>query len=149
MVLPTSVQQEKIKDWENFWNLEKVNFVKNEFIKDGKKYGFKEEIYNQFFSIFDKAYKKNVSHIVMEASSQALAMDRCDYINYDAAIFTNLTEDHLDYHIDMKNYLKAKLKLFSPTFKLFVPRPPGNTFPDVSDAVADISTLVILFGTVV
>lgn len=64
-------------------------------------------------SIFDKAYKKNVSHIVMEASSQALAMDRCDYINYDAAIFTNLTEDHLDYHIDMKNYLKAKLKLFS------------------------------------
>ena len=57
LVLPTSVQQEKIKDWENFWNLEKVNFVKNEFIKDGKKYGFKEEIYNQFFSIFDKAYQ--------------------------------------------------------------------------------------------
>lgn len=57
LVLPTSVQQEKIKDWENFWNSEKVNFVKNEFIKDGKKYGFKEEIYNQFFSIFDKAYQ--------------------------------------------------------------------------------------------
>ncbi|HCC95058.1 MAG TPA: hypothetical protein DEQ26_12190, partial [Flavobacteriaceae bacterium] len=50
LVLPISVQQEKIKDWENFWNSEKVNFVKNEFIKDGKKYGFKEEIYNQFFS---------------------------------------------------------------------------------------------------
>ncbi|WP_312356253.1 1-acyl-sn-glycerol-3-phosphate acyltransferase [Empedobacter sp.] len=57
LVLPTSVQLEKIKDWENFWNSEKVSFVKNEFIKDGKKYGFKEEIYNQFFSIFDKAYK--------------------------------------------------------------------------------------------
>ncbi len=57
LVLPISVQQEKIKDWENFWNSEKVNFVKNEFIKDGKKYGFKEEIYNHFFSIFDKAYK--------------------------------------------------------------------------------------------
>ncbi|WP_282629756.1 1-acyl-sn-glycerol-3-phosphate acyltransferase [Empedobacter sedimenti] len=57
LVLPISVQQEKIKDWEDFWNSEKVNFVKNEFIKDGKQYGFKEEIYNQFFSIFDKAYK--------------------------------------------------------------------------------------------
>lgn len=57
LVLPISVQQEKIKDWENFWTSEKVNFVKNEFIKDGKKYGFKEEIYTQFFSIFDKAYK--------------------------------------------------------------------------------------------
>ena len=57
LVLPTSVQLEKIKDWENFWNSEKVNFVKNEFIKDGKKYGFKEEIYNHFFSIFDKAYQ--------------------------------------------------------------------------------------------
>ncbi|MGL5233898.1 MAG: 1-acyl-sn-glycerol-3-phosphate acyltransferase [Empedobacter falsenii] len=57
LVLPISVQQEKIKDWENFWNSEKVSFVKNEFIKDGKKYGFKEEIYNQFFSIFHKAYK--------------------------------------------------------------------------------------------
>ncbi|WP_257468095.1 1-acyl-sn-glycerol-3-phosphate acyltransferase [Empedobacter falsenii] len=57
LVLPISVQQEKIKDWENFWNTEKVSFVKNEFIKDGKKYGFKESIYNQFFSIFDKAYK--------------------------------------------------------------------------------------------
>lgn len=57
LVLPISVQQEKIKDWKDFWTSEKVNFVKNEFIKDGKKYGFKEEIYNQFFSIFDKAYQ--------------------------------------------------------------------------------------------
>lgn len=64
-------------------------------------------------NIFDKALKKEVSHIVMEASSQALAMDRCDYLNYDTAIFTNITEDHLDYHGDMQNYLKAKLKLFS------------------------------------
>jgi len=57
LVLPISVQQEKIYDWKNFWNSDKVNFVKNEFIKDGKKYGFKKEIYNQFFSIFDKAYQ--------------------------------------------------------------------------------------------
>ncbi|WP_312207840.1 MMPL family transporter [Empedobacter sp.] len=57
LILPISVQQEKIYDWKNFWNSDKVNFVKNEFIKDGKKYGFKKEIYNQFFSIFDKAYQ--------------------------------------------------------------------------------------------
>ena len=63
-------------------------------------------------NIFNKSLKKNISHIVMETSSQALAMNRCDYLEFDTAIFTNITEDHLDYHKTMKNYLKAKLKLF-------------------------------------
>lgn len=57
LVLPTAMQQEKIEDWNNFWTKEKVNFVKNEFINDGKKYGFKQSIYDQFFSIFDKTYQ--------------------------------------------------------------------------------------------
>lgn len=57
LVLPTSVQQEKINDWNHFWTTEKVNFVKNEFINDGKKYGFKQSIYDQFFSIFNKSYQ--------------------------------------------------------------------------------------------
>ena len=63
-------------------------------------------------NIFNKSLKKNISNIVMETSSQALAMNRCDYLQFDTAIWTNITEDHLDYHKNMRNYLKAKLKLF-------------------------------------
>ena len=64
-------------------------------------------------NIFYRSLNKNVSHIVMETSSQALAMERCSFLQYDTAIFSNITEDHLDYHKNMENYLKAKLKLFN------------------------------------
>jgi len=49
---------------------------------------------------------------VMEVSSHALAQDRVFGCDFDIAIFTNLTHDHLDFHKDMSGYLKAKLKLF-------------------------------------
>ena len=45
----------------------------------------------------------------MEVSSQALSYDRLSGIDYSLIAFTNLTEDHLDYHKTMKNYLNAKL----------------------------------------
>ncbi|MGV0752144.1 MMPL family transporter [Empedobacter brevis] len=57
LVLPSAVQQEKIDDWNNFWTEEKINFVKNEFIHDGKEYGFKPGSYHQFFSILDQTYQ--------------------------------------------------------------------------------------------
>ena len=49
----------------------------------------------------------------LEASSHGLHQNRLDSINFKAGIFTNFTQDHLDYHKDLKNYLKAKLYLFS------------------------------------
>ena len=49
---------------------------------------------------------------VMEASSQAIDLHRCDALRFQAAIFTNLTRDHLDYHRTMENYFDAKKKLF-------------------------------------
>jgi UDP-N-acetylmuramoyl-L-alanyl-D-glutamate--2,6-diaminopimelate ligase len=48
----------------------------------------------------------------MEVSSHALAQDRTRDIEWDAAVFTNLTQDHLDYHGTMENYFGAKAKLF-------------------------------------
>ena len=50
---------------------------------------------------------------VMEVSSHALAMDRTSGCEFDVAIYTNLTQDHLDFHPDMDAYLQAKLRLFS------------------------------------
>jgi len=49
---------------------------------------------------------------VMESSSQALDLCRCDALRYEVAAFTNLTRDHLDYHGTMENYFAAKRKLF-------------------------------------
>ena len=49
---------------------------------------------------------------VMESSSQALDLRRCDALSYAVAAFTNLTRDHLDYHETMERYFDAKLRLF-------------------------------------
>ena len=55
---------------------------------------------------------KKVQVAVMEVSSHALAENRVAGVEFDAAIFTNLTQDHLDFHKTMENYLRAKAKLF-------------------------------------
>jgi UDP-N-acetylmuramyl-tripeptide synthetase len=57
--------------------------------------------------------KEKGDYMVMEVSSHALAMGRADEIRFHAAVFTNLTQDHLDYHQTMDKYKEAKLKLFS------------------------------------
>jgi UDP-N-acetylmuramoyl-L-alanyl-D-glutamate--2,6-diaminopimelate ligase len=49
---------------------------------------------------------------VMETSSQAIDLHRCDFLKFKVAIFTNLTRDHLDYHHTMENYFDAKKMLF-------------------------------------
>ena len=55
---------------------------------------------------------KKVDYVVMEVSSHALAENRIAGIEFDTAIFTNLTQDHLDYHKTMENYRDAKAQLF-------------------------------------
>ena len=49
---------------------------------------------------------------VMETSSQAIDLHRCDDLRFRVAVFTNLTRDHLDYHLTMENYFDAKKALF-------------------------------------
>ncbi len=49
---------------------------------------------------------------VMEVSSHALALSRVDHVDYDVAVFTNLTQDHLDFHKDFESYFRAKALLF-------------------------------------
>ncbi len=51
--------------------------------------------------------------VVMEVSSHALALHRADAIHFDVAIFTNLTQDHLDFHPTMEDYFAAKRSLFT------------------------------------
>jgi UDP-N-acetylmuramyl-tripeptide synthetase len=60
-----------------------------------------------------EAERAGMDYIVMEVTSHALAQSRCEGIELTAAIFTNLTEEHLDYHSDMENYYQTKKSLFS------------------------------------
>jgi UDP-N-acetylmuramoyl-L-alanyl-D-glutamate--2,6-diaminopimelate ligase len=52
------------------------------------------------------------THVVMEVSSHALKQGRAAAVDFDAAVFTNLTRDHLDYHTDIDDYAAAKRSLF-------------------------------------
>ena len=65
------------------------------------------------FSMLDEAQKNSCQNIVMEASSHGLEQKRMYGLNVDVAIFTNLTQDHLDFHTDFEHYFAAKKKLFS------------------------------------
>ena len=63
-------------------------------------------------SLFALMKAKGCTYVIMEVSSHALDQSRVYKLNFEAAMFTNLTQDHLDYHITMENYLAAKKKLF-------------------------------------
>lgn len=60
--------------------------------------------------------ERGITHVFMEVSSHALALDRVMGLQFDVAIFTNLTQDHLDFHGSMDNYFEAKAKLFTPSY---------------------------------
>jgi len=64
---------------------------------------------NEFFS---KSIQENIKAAAMEVSSHSIDLHRIDYLDYDYFIFTNLTQDHLDYHENMENYFSVKKKLF-------------------------------------
>ena len=61
--------------------------------------------------------KNKIDNVIIEASSHGLHQDRLHHINFKAAIFTNFSQDHLDYHKTMRAYLNAKLILFKKILK--------------------------------
>ena len=64
-------------------------------------------------SVFAEMVQDNVSHGIMEVSSHGLHMGRLEGCNFDIGVFTNLSQDHLDYHETMEAYYQAKKLLFS------------------------------------
>ena len=62
--------------------------------------------------LFGEMYAAGCTHVVMETSSHALVQGRIHGVHYDIGIFTNLTQDHLDYHHTMEEYCDAKAILF-------------------------------------
>lgn len=100
-----------------------------------------------------------VEYCVMEASSHALDQGRLDGVNFSSGIFTNLTQDHLDYHKDMGNYFKAKSLLFKNLSSsaasiinvddayghLLLPLCKGRILTYAIDAPADVKAINITY----
>ena len=71
----------------------------------------------QLGQILTKLKNLRINDVIMEASSHGLKQNRLDGLKFNTGIFTNLSQDHLDYHKNLKNYLKAKLHLFENLIK--------------------------------
>ncbi|MGA2126538.1 MAG: UDP-N-acetylmuramoyl-L-alanyl-D-glutamate--2,6-diaminopimelate ligase [Xanthobacteraceae bacterium] len=80
----------------------------------------------------DRLARDGVTHLAIEASSHGLDQHRLDGLRIAAAAFTNITRDHLDYHLTLDAYLAAKLRLFTT----LVP-PGGAAVIDVDHEHAD------------
>ena len=61
--------------------------------------------------------KKKINNVIIETSSHGLDQKRLHHVNFKGAVFTNFSQDHLDYHKNMKAYLNAKLILFKEILK--------------------------------
>lgn len=68
-----------------------------------------EELYPMLLRMSDDG----VEYVIMETSSHALKLKKLNPILFEIGIFTNLTEDHLDFHLTMEDYFKSKLELFN------------------------------------
>lgn len=67
----------------------------------------------ELIRLINESVKAGVEYFIMEVSSHALEIGRVAALEFDSAIFTNLTQDHLDFHKTVENYFNAKKKIFS------------------------------------
>ena len=106
-----------------------TNVIKYILMKNGHKTGLVGTIRNEIgdevihtenttpmaydlMALFDRMVKEGCEYVVMEVSSFGLVQNRIGASWFETAVFTNLTQDHLDYHKDMENYYQAKKMLF-------------------------------------
>jgi UDP-N-acetylmuramoyl-L-alanyl-D-glutamate--2,6-diaminopimelate ligase len=86
--------------------------------------------------------------VVMEVSSHSLEQRRADGCLFDVAVFTNLTRDHLDYHLDMESYFGSKLRLFTDLLAPSKEKPSRRAVVNLDDPygqrIADASSAPVL-----
>ncbi|MFI6497553.1 UDP-N-acetylmuramoyl-L-alanyl-D-glutamate--2,6-diaminopimelate ligase [Nonomuraea typhae] len=115
----------------------------------------------ELHGLFAFMREQGVSSAVMEVSSHALALGRIDGIFYDVALFTNLSQDHLDFHRDLADYFATKARLFQPELSrvgvtnlddphgrelLAVAKVPMTTFSASGDPEADWRAVDVRLG---
>jgi UDP-N-acetylmuramoyl-L-alanyl-D-glutamate--2,6-diaminopimelate ligase len=90
---------------------------------------------DQLQSLLALLHSAGADAVVMEVSSHALAQFRTDGIAFNLGVFTNLTQDHLDFHATMESYFEAKMRLFAE-YPVLYPRPDGALFVSVINVAA-------------
>jgi UDP-N-acetylmuramyl-tripeptide synthetase/UDP-N-acetylmuramoyl-tripeptide--D-alanyl-D-alanine ligase len=85
-------------------------YIDDKLIEDG---GKTSPLVYDFYEALSSFAAASVDVVVMEVSSFALAQNRLGPITFDVSVFTNLTQDHLDYHGSMENYFESKKLLFT------------------------------------
>jgi UDP-N-acetylmuramoyl-L-alanyl-D-glutamate--2,6-diaminopimelate ligase len=103
---------------------------------------------DDLYRLLIKLRKAEIKKVVLEVSSHALVLKRIHGLHFQAVAFTNLSQDHLDFHQTMDNYLQAKSLLFSLEFSKYavvcIDSPEGVLIADLAEAnglvVSTIST---------
>ena len=103
----------------------------------------------ELFALLARMRDRGATHVAMEVSSHALAQGRAEGVAWDAAIFTNLGRDHLDYHADEDAYFEAKAALFRALDAS--PKPARVAIVNADDArgrvlAARVASRVVTFG---
>lgn len=96
----------------------------------------------QLNNLFSEMHEDGVEYCFMEVSSHALELDRVYGIKFDYGVFTNLTQDHLDFHKNFSSYFNAKFKLFANSYKKII-----NSDDEYGKKIIDsIDSNVITYG---
>ncbi|MFD2044009.1 UDP-N-acetylmuramoyl-L-alanyl-D-glutamate--2,6-diaminopimelate ligase [Ornithinibacillus salinisoli] len=82
--------------------------------------------------------EQDVDKVIMEVSSHALDLGRVYGCDFDAAVFTNLSQDHLDYHASMEDYLRAKSLLFAQLGNSYNEKQPKFAIINVDDPASNL-----------
>ena len=107
------------------------------------------------FRLFAAMREKGVDTVIMEASSHALALKKLTGVPFDLGVFTNLTQDHIDFHKTMEDYLEAKKGLFrvakkgilncdDPAFDRLSENVPANVVTYSAKGTADYTSVQVL-----
>jgi len=96
--------------------------------------------------LFKEMLDKNMEYAVMEVSSHALDLGRVDNCSFRIGIFTNLTQDHLDYHKNFDNYRDAKKKLFYKTTHANIINIDDKHGRIIADEIKNLKTNLITYG---
>ncbi|MGM0424076.1 MAG: UDP-N-acetylmuramoyl-L-alanyl-D-glutamate--2,6-diaminopimelate ligase [Thermodesulfobacteriota bacterium] len=99
----------------------------------------------QTHELLARMQQEQVDLVCMEVSSHALQQQRLAGLEFDLALFSNLSQDHLDYHVDMQDYFRAKSRLFTSS-SLGLPKAILNTDDAYGQELAGLCADVLGYG---
>ncbi|WP_257158542.1 UDP-N-acetylmuramoyl-L-alanyl-D-glutamate--2,6-diaminopimelate ligase [Corynebacterium cystitidis] len=98
-------------------------------------------------ALFSRMRHEGVTHVVMEVSSHALGLGRVDGTTFDVAGFTNLSQDHLDFHPTLEDYFRTKARFFDPASAVHAQRAVICVDDQWGERMAGVAEQPVLVGT--